>query len=283
VLSVENNPVNVVQVQQRLSALAQCAAGGGGVGLLMSGMRARFSQLLDPRQSALSAGGMKCGSRDLPLHNRNQTVNTTTIRRATAMLILAAGTASAFGAPAPATADTPWLLRLRAVQLDSANGDSTHLGLSINNKVIPEFDATYFFTPEWAAELVLTYPQKQTIRAGGNTIGSLKHLPPTLTLQYHCNSHGAFKPYVGAGVNYTRFSSVHFDAATEAALHPSLSKSSFGAAVQVGLDYDLTANTVLNLDIKKVQIRADVKSSGSKVGEFKVDPWLIGVGIGYRF
>ena len=36
-------------------------------------------------------------------------------------------------------------------------------------------------------------------------------------------------------------------------------------------------------DIKKVQIRTDVSSSGSKVGEFKVDPWLIGVGIGRRF
>jgi outer membrane protein len=188
-------------------------------------------------------------------------------------------------APATASAQTeqPWLLRLRAVQLDSANRDSTGLDLSINNKVIPEFDVSYFFTPQWAAELVLTYPQKQTVRAGGTDIGSLKHLPPTLTLQYHLTQWGAFQPYVGAGVNYTRFSSVSFIPAVQTALQPSLSKNSFGLAAQAGFDYEIAKNTVLNFDLKKVQIRTDVRSAGTKVGEFKVDPWLIGVGIGWRF
>ncbi|MET0518383.1 MAG: OmpW family outer membrane protein [Burkholderiaceae bacterium] len=188
--------------------------------------------------------------------------------------------------PAAALAQTstdPWLVRLRAVQLDSANRDSTGLDLSINNKWIPEVDISYFFTPQWAAELVLTYPQKQTVRSAGADIGSLKHLPPTLTLQYHLTELGNFKPYVGAGLNYTHFSSVHFTPAVTAALQPSLSKSSFGLAAQIGVDYALAKNTVLNLDIKKVQIRTDVRSAGSKVGEFKVDPWLLGVGVGWRF
>lgn len=179
--------------------------------------------------------------------------------------------------------NSPWLVRVRAVNLDSSNKDSTGLGLSINNKVIPEVDISYFFTPNLAAELVLTYPQKQDVRSNGTNIGSFKHLPPTLTAQYHFTGMGAFKPYVGAGVNYTLISSVKFDPAVQAALQPSLEKNSFGFAVQAGFDYEIAKNTYLNVDIKKVQIRTDVKSAGTKVGEFKIDPVLLGVGVGWRF
>jgi outer membrane protein len=179
--------------------------------------------------------------------------------------------------------DMPFLVRVRAVDLQSANTDSTGLDLSINNKIIPEIDFSYFITPQWALELVLTYPQKQTVRAGGTEIGSLKHLPPTLTAQYHFTGLGAFQPYLGAGVNYTRFSNVTFVPAVQTALQPSLSKNSFGLALQVGFDYEFMKNTTFNLDVKKVQIRTDVSSAGTKVGTFKVDPWLIGVGLGRRF
>ncbi len=157
------------------------------------------------------------------------------------------------------------------------------LGLSINDKLIPEVDITYFFTPAFAAELVLTYPQKQHLRTGGMAIGSLKHLPPTLTPQYHLTTLGAVKPYVGAGLNYTRFSSVRFDPPVQAALQPSIEKSSVGFALPAGVDCEFSPGWYANLDVKTVQIRADVKSAGSTVGEFKVDPWLLGVGVGRRF
>ena len=184
-------------------------------------------------------------------------------------------------------AEGPWLVRARAVNLDSANKDTTPLGLSVNDKVIPEVDVSYFFTPNIAAELVLTVPQKHTVRSAGTAIGSLKHLPPSLLLQYHFNAPG-FKPYVGAGVNYTRFSSVRFDPAVAAALNPSIDKNSFGGALQVGVDIPLSKNLYLNLDVKKVYIKTDVFSSGTKVGTlkvgtFKVDPVLVGVGLGWRF
>lgn len=52
----------------------------------------------------------------------------------------------------------PWLVRLRAVNLDSANNDSTGLGLTINKKVIPEVGLWYFFLSQVAAELIPTYP-----------------------------------------------------------------------------------------------------------------------------
>ncbi|PPE70243.1 OmpW family protein [Caldimonas thermodepolymerans] len=182
-------------------------------------------------------------------------------------------------APVAAQADdtTPWMVRVRAVNIDSVNKDSTGLDLSVNDKVIPEVDISYFFTPNIAAELILTYPQKHDVRSAGAKIGSLKHLPPTLTLQYHFTDLGAFKPYVGAGVNYTRFSSVDLPAGV------SIDKDSYGLALQAGVDYELTKNVYLNFDVKKVQIRTDVKAGGTKLGTLKVDPLLVGVGVGMRF
>ena len=206
--------------------------------------------------------------------------HTKQLQRAALVLAVACGAAMPLVAQAQ---NAPWLVRVRAVSLDSENKDSTGLDLSINNKIIPEVDISYFFTPQIAAELILTYPQKHDIRSGGTTIGSLKHLPPTLTLQYHFTELGAIKPYLGLGLNYTRFSSVEFDPAVVAALHPSIKNNSYGLAVQAGVDYAINKTTYLNLDVKKVQIRTDVSSSGVKVGEFKVDPWLVGVGIGWRF
>lgn len=170
------------------------------------------------------------------------------------------------------------LIRARAVHLDSANKDSTGLGLTVNNKTLPEIDFTYFFDKNLAAELILTVPQKHTVYSNGASIGSLKHLPPTLTVQYHFDSGVGAKPYLGAGVNYTRFSSVNVlgGAAT-------VDRNSWGLAFQAGVDIPLSKNLYLNLDLKKVRIKTDVSAGGAKAGTFKVDPLLLGVGLGWKF
>jgi outer membrane protein len=49
---------------------------------------------------------------------------------------------------------------------------------------------------------VLTYPQEHDVSFAGVGIGAERHLPPTLTLQYHIRLEGDFRPYVGAGINY---------------------------------------------------------------------------------
>jgi outer membrane protein len=207
-------------------------------------------------------------------------MNTPTLKQ----IALAAALATCITLPAAAqTPSEPWLVRIRAVGLISDNKDSTGLDLSVSDKVLPEVDISYFFTPEFAAELVLTYPQKHSIRAGDTHIGSLHQLPPTLLAQYHFTQLGALKPYVGIGLNYTNISKVHFTPGVVAALHPSVDHSSFGLALQVGVDFEIAKNVYLNFDVKHVDIETDVKSSGTKVGKFKIDPWLIGVGVGYRF
>ena len=201
-------------------------------------------------------------------------MTTQTFQRAALALAIAGGLALPTLAQAQAT---PWMVRVHALSLDSANKDSTGLDLTVNNKVFPAVEIAYFFTPNIAADLVLTYPQKHDVKAGGTKIGSLKHLPPTLSVQYHVTDLGAFKPYVGAGLNYTRFSSVDLPAGV------SIDKNSFGLAVGAGFDYEIQKNIYLNLDVKKVQIKTTVSAGGTDLGDFKVDPLLVGVGVGFRF
>ena len=196
-------------------------------------------------------------------------------QRIAAAILFTLLSGAAFAQP---VAEGPWMVRARAVHLNSANGDSTGLGLSMNNKWIPEADISYFFSPNLALELVLTVPQKHTLSSSvlNAKVGTFKHLPPTLLAQYHFPMNG-FKPYLGAGINYTRFSSVDLLPGV------SMDKDSWGPAVQVGVDIPLTRGMYLNLDLKKVMIRSDVKVAGSKIGEFKADPLLFGVGLGWRF
>ncbi|MGN1057285.1 MAG: OmpW family protein [Comamonas sp.] len=189
------------------------------------------------------------------------------------LLAVAAVCALTSGAAIAQQQDGKWQVRVRAVHVDAMNqGTAGDAGISINQKTIPELDISYYLTPNWAAELILTYPQKHDVRSAGARIGSLKHLPPTLLAQYHFTQFGAFKPYVGAGINYTRFSSVNVPGV-------SIDKNSWGAAVQVGLDYALDRNWSLNVDVKKLQMDTTIHG----VGKFKIDPVLVGVGVGYRF
>lgn len=181
-------------------------------------------------------------------------------------------------------ADSPWQIRARVLHLDPANKSDPIGGIgagdqiSVSNKTIPEIDISYFFTPNWAAELVLTVPQKHDVSLSGTEIGTFKHLPPSLLLQYHFTPDAQFSPYVGAGLNYTRIFSVKLlNGAAD------LENSSTGLALQAGFDVKIDKNWSFNVDVKKIQIRSDVMVNGVKVSSVKVDPLLFGVGLGYRF
>jgi outer membrane protein len=184
---------------------------------------------------------------------------------------------AACGVGAAQAQETPWMVRARAVHLDMANKDSTGLGLTADNKTIPEVDVGYFFTPNIATELILTEPQKQTVSSNGTSIGTFKHLPPTLLLQYHFTGLNGYKPYVGAGINYTDISKVGLPTGV------TLDSHSWGGALQVGVDIPLDKHWSINFDVKKVYIKTDVYSTGTSIGTLKLDPMLVGAGVGYRF
>lgn len=174
----------------------------------------------------------------------------------------------------------PWSVRFGATWLQTTDGSTNSAAaVTIEDKLIPEFDVTYAFNANWSAELVLTVPQTHDVALNGAPIGTFKHLPPTLLAKYTFDPIGAFTPYVGAGVNCTLI----FDdnLANGAA---KLDNWSIGPAVQVGADYKLDKHWSLNVDVKRAMLRSDVTlTGGTKLTEARLDPWLYSAGLRYTF
>lgn len=172
------------------------------------------------------------------------------------------------------------MVRGRVLSMHNENDNSPNVSgtkVELKDKIFPEVDISYFFTKSIAAELILTYPQKHDVLVNGGKVGSLKHLPPTLLVQYHFMPDSTFRPYVGIGYNYTIISSV------ELAPGLDVGRSSHGPAFQLGADIKMASQWFFNIDVKKVYIKTDVSSGGSKLTTLKLDPVLASVGVGYRF
>ena len=207
-------------------------------------------------------------------------------------LIAAAALACAAAAPAFAG---DFLVRARVLSLEPADESFGIASLnvpadaiSVNNKYIWEIDGSYFLTDNVALELIATTPQKQTVSLDGTSIGTLRHLPPTLLAQYHfAPNNPTVHPYVGFGVNYTHFSAVNLNAGPVLGQSTPLEiqKHSWGTAFQVGADFPITKQWSINVDFKKIDIHTDVsiQSSGAYLTTVKVNPVLFGIGVGYRF
>lgn len=185
----------------------------------------------------------------------------------------------------------PWMIRLRVLGVLPENGGSVDQvpgsSLRTSDMVIPELDISYFFTKNIAAELVLGVTKHHVTGAdalAGVDVGKSWLLPPTLTLQYHFTEFGAFKPYVGAGVNYTWFFSQTAGGTTVTNSHL---HNSFAPVAQFGFDYMIDKHWGWNVDVKKIWLRPDwdgtLASGAAITGQVKLDPWLIGTGITYKF
>ncbi len=150
--------------------------------------------------------------------------------------------------------------------------------VAISNEVIPELDISYFFNRNLAVELILgtsKHNASACYNDGCADLGNVWLLPPTLTLQYHFNLNDTIKPYIGAGVNYTIFYGE--DGALDAL---GGLDNAWGFAAQAGVDIKIAGPWHANLDVKKLWLDADVADTGVKVD---IDPWIVGVGLGYKF
>ncbi len=180
------------------------------------------------------------------------------------------------------------MVRMRAINvMPDESGTPTIIGgdVNLNNASVPEIDFSYFFNDNIALELILA---TTTHKASANNtllnnldLGDVSLLPPTLTAQYH-HQFGKFKPYVGAGLNYTIFYGADSGVAKSVTYENSL-----GYAFQTGGDYQIADNLFLNLDIKKLYLSTDVHVStyanGSVDAEVDIDPLIVGLGIGFKF
>lgn len=159
----------------------------------------------------------------------------------------------------------------------SAGGD-----VDVSNDTVPELDFSYFATDNIAFELIAaTTRHKVHWTPTGTNLGKVSLLPPTLTVQYHFMPKARFSPYLGAGLNYTFFynedapgggvTSVDYD-------------NHIGYALQAGADYAISGPWSVNVDVKKIFLRTNVSVNGGAItGKVDLDPWIVGVGVGYRF
>lgn len=212
------------------------------------------------------------------------------------IIVAAMIAAGVIAAPAVQADETGLMVRARAVYATWDNSQNEGLGttanalagtpggnseISANDRLIPELDLSWFFTKNIAAELVLSYPQTVNIQLNDTYIGKIKALPPSLVVQYHFTDFGAFKPYVGFGINYTMFSSARNILGGAV----SVESSSFGPVAQVGFDYMFTKNIGLNFDVKYIKMDTDIitTANNQKVGSLGLNPFTTGVGFTYKF
>jgi len=161
--------------------------------------------------------------------------------------------------------------------------NDTQLGLTLG----------YMLTDNIAVELLAATPFSHQIDLEGlgdldGRFASVKHLPPTLSLQYFPRENGArWQPYIGAGINYTTFFNERLSSDRKAQGFSSLSLSdSWGATFQIGSDWMISDRLMLNASIWHMDIdtTARARLSGDRVKvDVDIDPWVYMIGLGYRF
>lgn len=205
-----------------------------------------------------------------------------------------------------------WFARVGATHVapnDSTGAVTTPSGavagtaLRIDSDTSLGFTLGYMLTDHVGMELLGAWPFEHDINpnaalagvTGSATIGSAKQLPPTLSLQYYFRPKTSVRPYVGVGVNYTRFFDEKVRGGLASAGYGSLKlDDSWGLAGQVGIDIDVSRNWFVNFDLRYINIdtKATVReqSAGSgalgsvlTINDIEIDPWVYTVSVGTTF
>lgn len=185
----------------------------------------------------------------------------------------------------------------KSTGLGDALYGSSGAELNVSSETIPELDITYYWTNNFATELVLALGSKHDVSitgmSGGTAnpdLGEINILPPTLLGQWHFNPDQTFDPYVGVGLSYIRAMDNGLkEKNTPIAIR--VDKDSFAPVLQFGMDYNISSQWLLNLDIKRFWYNTDVDGNAGaatggeyvKIDDLDVDPWVTSIGVGYRF
>ena len=182
------------------------------------------------------------------------------------------------------------MVRARVIGVLPQNwASTTSIGgtVSATDAVMPELDASYFFTDNVAIEGIASSThhrvQLQHTAIGNVDAGDAWVLPPTITLQYHFMPKEKFSPYIGGGINLTWFY------ASQPSL-PTVTKftlsNNVGGVLQAGFDYALGGHWFANFDLKQIFLQTTAQAD-TKLGHVSartsLSPTVIGAGIGYRF
>ena len=215
------------------------------------------------------------------------------MRKTSALLLSAMAAAVSLAAAAPAMAQSKgdWTLGVgvHAVDPKSDAGDlnGAALGLGklstkVDSDVKPTVTFEYFVAVNIGIEVLAALPFKHDVSIDGvGKVGETKQLPPVVSLQYHFTNSSKVTPFVGLGVNYTKF----FSTDSKGALAGTKLKleDSWGLAAHAGLDFAVSDKGALRVDMRWADIDTKVKVNGNKLGTAKIDPLVYGVAYVFKF
>ncbi|MBR2515693.1 MAG: outer membrane beta-barrel protein [Halomonas sp.] len=170
-------------------------------------------------------------------------------------------------------------VRFGAAQTDtgSGNGNVVEASLNVQSARGFTFGAGYLFTDNVGLELNSSEKFEHDLNTTpGGDVGSVDRMPVNLLVNYYPmgGMDSKVQPYVGAGLNYTRFSGEPAGLSID---------ESYGVVGQAGVDLAVTHNFMLNGFINYADISADINSAGDTIGKVDIDPVTIGGGVTYRF
>ena len=109
-------------------------------------------------------------------------------------------------------------------------------------------------------------------------VGTIKQQPVAVSGQYHFGQPGqAIRPYVGLGYYESNVTDESINGQ-----HVSMSTPK-GAMATAGADFNINERWFTRADARYMKGDSDLKVGGVDAGEVKMDPWVVGVGIGARF
>lgn len=191
-----------------------------------------------------------------------------------------AAVALSLAAVAAPTQAADWLLRVGAHNVGPKSDN--HAVVNVDDGTMLTFNVTYLFNENWGLEVLAALPFSHDINLNtGGRVAETKHLPPTVSVQYHFLPNAKFRPYVGVGLNYTNF----FDEKTTGALAGTALSldNSFGAAAQLGADIAINDDWFFNVDVRWMDIDSDARLGGASIGSVAIDPIAFGVSFGRKF
>lgn len=214
-------------------------------------------------------------------------MNKTTVSTLFAASLLAAG----FSASVSAHQAGDIIVRAGAVVVapsESSDPVATFGEFQISNNTQLGLNFGYMLTDNFGVELLAATPFSHDVSLKGvGKIAETKHLPPTLVAQYYFgDAQSKLRPYVGVGVNYTNFFDNEFTNDLDGALTDLSMSTSWGLAAQVGLDYQVNKNWLVNASVWYAQISSDVKfklGGDTVVIDTDINPWVYMVSVGYTF
>ncbi|WP_062560564.1 OmpW/AlkL family protein [Paracoccus aminovorans] len=199
------------------------------------------------------------------------------------MLIAAA--LALLASPALAQSQGEWTLGFGLANVNPKSDNGVLAGgtvpTEIGDSTRPTITAEYFIRDNLGVELLAALPFKHSIKSNGVEIGTVKQLPPVISLQYHFDATEQFKPFVGLGVNFTGF----WDGDARGPLSGAelRVKNSWGLAAHLGADYWINDRAAIRADLRWIDIDADVTLNGAEIGKVEVDPVVVGVSYVMKF